>query len=406
MDKWFNSKWFVRAVSFAFAILIYVFVNIEVTTTQSDSRIPSVSDEARTLNDVPVDIRIDSDRFVVSGVPEYVTVTLEGPTSTLTSTVMQRNFDLYVDLQGLEEGTHTVDIEHARVPDNLAIYIDPKTIEIRIEERASEEFDVSVDFINRDQLPDGYELGEPEINPDKVTITSSRSVIDQIAMVKVYIDAAGLTDPITNREVPVNVYDSQGNVLSVRIEPASVVVSVDVLNPSKTVPVNVSTTGQLPDGLSLLSIEPETEEVEVFAISDILNDLEQISTEDIDLSQITESGPIEAELSLPDGTTMDNNTIILNVELEQTREFEEVPVSVNGSNSQDVTFVNPEHAHTTITVSGNESDVSALTEDDVQLFIDTNDLDDGEHQVPIRIEGPDNVTITVDPQQVTIDVSS
>lgn len=406
MDKWFNSKWFVRVVSFAFAILIYVFVNIEVTTTQSDSRIPSVSDEVRTLNDVPVDIRIDSERFVVSGVPEYVTITLEGPTSTLTSSVMQRNFDLYVDLQGLEEGTHTVDIEHARVPDNLAIYIDPKTIEVRIEERASKEFDVSVDFINRDQLPDGYELGDPEINPDKVTITSSRSVIDQIAMVKVYIDVAGLTDPIKNREVPVNVYDSQGNGLSVRIEPASVVVSVDVLNPSKNVPVHISSTGTLQEGLSLISIEPEKEEVEVFATSDILDDLEQISTEDIDLSQITKSGPIEAELKLPDGTTIENSTITLNVELEQTRKFEEVPIGINASDGQDVTFISPDQAAAVITVLGNEKDVSALTADDIQLFIDASDLDNGEHQVQIRVEGPENVTFTAEPHQVTVDVTS
>src|SRR5690625_6301618 len=104
---------------------------------------------------------------------------------------MTRNFEVFVDLRHLGEGTHTVDIQYAKVPSELSVYIEPKTIEVEIEERASEEFDVDVDFINIDQLPEGYELGVPDVNPGKVRITSSRSVIDEIAIVKVYIDVAG-----------------------------------------------------------------------------------------------------------------------------------------------------------------------------------------------------------------------
>src|SRR5699024_10681527 len=166
MDNWFNNKWFVRGISLALAILLYVFVSYEMTTTQSESRIPGGpdTDKVQTLNDVPVSIRIDSDKYVVSGVPEFVTVSLEGPNSILTPTVMQSNYEVYVDLADLDEGTHTVDINYTKISDELSVYIEPKTIDVTIEERATEEFAVNVDFINMDQLPEGYELGEPEVN--------------------------------------------------------------------------------------------------------------------------------------------------------------------------------------------------------------------------------------------------
>src|SRR5699024_4934296 len=351
MDSWFNNKWFVRAVSLAFDILMYVFVNIEVTTT--DSRIPGESDRVEVLDDVPVDIRIDEDKYVVSGVPEFVTVSLEGPQSILTPKAKQRNFDIFVDLEDLGEGEHTVDLEYDKIPDKLSVYIEPKTIDVYIEERATEEFMITADFINEDELPEGYELSTPEIEPETISITSSRSVIEQIAMVKVFVDVAGLTEPIDNREVPVNVYDNQGNVLNVRAEPENVNVSVDVNNPSKTVSVNVSTTGDLPDGYDLTSISTEVEEVEVFASTEQLEEIDDISTEDIDLSSIRETGSIDVNLDVPDDVAVDQETIEVNVDIEQTKEIEDIPIDTeNAGQNQDISFIEPDEPSLDIKVTG------------------------------------------------------
>lgn len=406
MDSWFNNKWFVRGISLAFAILLYVVVNVEMTTT--DSRIPggADTDKVQTLNDVPISIRIDSDIYVVSGVPEFVTVSLEGPNNILTSTIMQRNFELYVDLNELGEGTHTVDVEYTRIPDELAVYIEPKTLDVTIEERATEEFAVNVDFINMDQLPEGYELGEPEVNPETVTITSSRSVIDQIAMVKVYIDVAGLTEPVNNREVPVNVYDSQGNGLNIRIAPESVVVSVNVDNPSKTVPVQVSTVGDLQEEYTLTSVVPNIEEIEVFATSDILENIEMIETEEVDLSEITESGTIEVKLVLPDGVQVADDMISVDIEIEQTETFDEVPIEYDPlENGQEVSFINPSNPFMSMTIVGNDKDVTKLTIDDFQLSIDIENLTEGEHQVPVSIDGPDHVEASAEYDEVAIKIT-
>src|SRR5690625_2342337 len=121
MDNWFNSKWFVRGVSLAFAVVLAVFVHFELNSTQSDSRVPGKTNRIETLNDVPLQIKIDAERFVVSGVPETVNVSLEGVTSVLTPIVMQRNVEMFVDLRDKEEGSYTVDIEHEKIPSELSV---------------------------------------------------------------------------------------------------------------------------------------------------------------------------------------------------------------------------------------------------------------------------------------------
>src|SRR5699024_12563854 len=68
---------------------------------------------------------------------------------------------------------------------------------------------------------------------------SAESVMNEVAMVKAYIDVKDVKESIDNKEVPINVYDSQGNDLNVNIEPENAEVSVDVDHPSKTVPLHV-----------------------------------------------------------------------------------------------------------------------------------------------------------------------
>ncbi|MEN2768881.1 CdaR family protein [Ornithinibacillus xuwenensis] len=411
MDNWFRSKWFIRGLSLGFAILLYVFVSIEEADTANDSSIPfSVlfggSSETKVIEDVPLGIRIDSEKYVVSGVPETVKITLEGPSSELTPTVEQQNFEMFVDLRDLKEGEHEVEIQYEGISDKLGVYVEPKTINVIIEERASNEFDVSVDFINEDKLPEGYEVSDYELNTDTVTITSSEEVIDRIAIVKVFVDLTGVTESIKNREIPVNVYDSQGNELGVIVEPATIVVSATIDNPSKKVPVSVATTGELPEGYTIKSMVPSVEEAEVFAITEILESLEEVKTEPIDLSELSESGTMKVGLALPERVQAPGvEEIEVEVVLEQTKSIDDVTIEVDNLGSgQSVSFIEPDDPQISISVTGNEQDVKELSAEDFRVFVDADGLDTGEHTVPITIEGPENVTYSANIKEVTIEI--
>ncbi|MFS8631226.1 MAG: hypothetical protein LOD92_08750, partial [Bacillales bacterium] len=130
MDKLFQSKWFIRIISLALAITLYLFVTVE-TDEADDSRIPTgSSNEVQVIDEMPLGIKIDSENYVVSGVPEHVKVTLEGRTSVITPIVRQQNFNVFVDLRDLTEGEHTVEVEYENIPENVTVYIEPKTIDV------------------------------------------------------------------------------------------------------------------------------------------------------------------------------------------------------------------------------------------------------------------------------------
>ncbi|GIO27472.1 CdaR family protein [Ornithinibacillus bavariensis] len=411
MDNWFKSKWFIRGLSLAFAIMLYIFVAIEEADTSGDreSTIPTLfggSKETKTIEDVPLGIQIDSDTYVVSGVPETVTVSLEGTASELTPVVTQRNFEVFVDLRDLKEGEHEVEIQYDNIPKQLSVYIEPKTINVVIEKRATAEFNVSVDFVNEDKLPEGYQVGDFKLNTDKVTITSSKEVIDRIAIVKVFVDVTGLTDSIKNREVPVNVYDNQGNELGVRIDPQTVIISVDIENPSKKVPVSVATTGELPEGYRVVSMEPVVTEVEVFATTNVLDKVDKITTEPINLSELTKSGTIKVGLSLPDKVQAPGTKEIdVKVVLEQTKSITNLKLEVdNAADGNVVNFVEPENQRTSITVTGNEQDVRELSDKDFRIYINVKGLGRGKHVVPVEISGPDGVKYELEIKEATIEI--
>lgn len=441
--------------------MLYIFVSVSMNPQQSDSTFSGRANELQTLTEVPVEINIE-EQYVVSGVPEYVSVSFEGPTGILTPTLVQGNFDIYADLTGLGPGQHTVELQVANISPELGVYIEPRTVDVTIEERATEEFPVNVDFLNADQLAPGRELIGSQVEPETVTISTSQSIIDQVGVVKVFIDLTGEESSINNREAQVNIYDHQGNQLDVASDPEDVGVSVQIESPNKNVPVEVQTTGQLPEGYTLNGISANTEEVEVRAITEVLESVNAVSTEPIDLSQITETTTLDVPLDLPsdvyvpstetievtvevssDGENVENNNTnevsveqdnaseeaqaavaedteaaestetasteeVETAEGEQTQVIEDVPIQTTGSTQDsEVTFIEPQNQALDLQLTGNGEAMSDWGADDFTVTVNTDGLTPGEHAVPITVEGPDLEGATVHPEHelATIEIS-
>lgn len=390
MDNWFQSKWFVRGISLVFAIILYLFVSTSVNPGDQDSTLPNQSNSLHTLDDVPVEVHIDEEEYVVSGVPESITVSLEGAPGIVTPTVIQRNFTVYVDLEDLEPGSHTVELKHDNIPEGLNVYIEPKTIEVTIEDKATETFPVMADIVNREDMAPGYEIVEYSVSHEEVEITSSQNVIEQIGMAKVYINVADTEESIINREVPVNVYDSQGNELNVRVEPENIEVSVEINNPNKKVPVEIPITGDIPSGYAATILDVSVDEVEVFATSEVLEDVNAIPTEEVDVSDVEGTKTFDVSLDLPEDVyAPDVENVEVEVAVEPSETFNNIPIEVEGlEDEENVSFSEPANGNVDVTLVGNEDDLGDLEEEDIELHIDVGNLDTGEHKVPLQFDTP------------------
>lgn len=404
MDKLFQSKWFIRIISLVFAITLYIFVTVETDVRQNDSRIPlGNANEVEVIEDMPLDIKIDADQYVVSGVPEHVKVTLEGRASVLTPIVRQLNFNVFVDLRDLSEGEHTVEVAHENLPENVTAYIEPKTIDVVIERRTAKEFNVQVDIVNEDQLPVGYEIGTPELDTNTVTLISSEAIINQVAMVKVFLDVADLKESIKNRELPISVYDVQGNDLNVRVEPESVLASLTVERPNKKVPLKIKTEKDLPENLSIESIEA-VEEIDIFGKRAILEDIDGVKTKPLDLSKIKKSGSFELELDLPNGVVADEETVEVEVTVTKEKSFDDISIESDADETLNYTIDDPADEKVTITAVGLDHMIDQIKKADIKAFITLTNLTTGTHQLNLNIEGPEGVTFEPDVEEVTVTV--
>ena len=91
----------------------------------------------------------DNENLVVTGVPETVNMTIEGPTNIVQTTKLLKDFTLRVDLSSLPMGRHTVEIEHENISDKLQVRFDPATIEVVIEEKITQTFRVDPELNER-----------------------------------------------------------------------------------------------------------------------------------------------------------------------------------------------------------------------------------------------------------------
>src|SRR5699024_10363946 len=120
MDKLFQNKWTIRVISLVLAITMYLLVNIETNPEQNKSRVDQNGrTETEVLEDVELDLRIDADNYVVSGVPEDVTVTLAGRRSTLAPIVGLRKCTVFCDVAGYGDGEHPRVLEYEGLPESV-----------------------------------------------------------------------------------------------------------------------------------------------------------------------------------------------------------------------------------------------------------------------------------------------
>jgi YbbR domain-containing protein len=407
MDKWLETPWFIRIISLLLAVALYFSVSLDSNGEGQDERtfFSSLGNEVVTIHDVPLQVRLDEEKFVVLGAPQTVDVTIEGSKSHVTTEEKTRSFDVFIDLTGLEAGTHEVTVQHEGFYNSLKVTIDPAVVQLTLEERGTAELPVEIEYINRDTLNDEFQLGEPKISPSTVSVTGSQTEIDKIAIVKAIVDLAGVKDEI-DVKAPVKVYDEQGNELNVFVSPSSVNVEIPLIVGKKELPISFETKGSLPEGLSLQGITLESETVSVYGQASILEAIEALDNLIIDLSKITEDQEIEVPVKVPAGATkVEPSAIKVSIDVEDTVEkvFENIPITVqNLPSNKEITFINPEEPEITVTIYGTSKQLESITEDDISASIDVKGFIEGEFETVITITGPENFIIKSNMETVRV----
>jgi YbbR domain-containing protein len=406
MDKFMNNHWVMKAIALLLALMLYTSVNIETQSKQAEPlNFSLATTETERLTEIPLEAYYDTDEFVVSGLPQQVSVTLEGPRSAVQPVKLQRSIEAFVDLENLQTGSHQVEVQYKNVNNSVKVTINPAFVTVTIHEKVEKEFSVEVDYTH--ELQDGYTLDEAIISPKNVKVVGAKDQVDKIALVKAIVDLEGANKKI-KKEAPVAVYDSEGNRLNVEIIPAVVDVEVTVISPNKVVPFTLVPKGEVEDGLSVVALESAVKELTIFGPKEIIDKIQRIENIEVDVEGITENTIINVDIPVPKGVieiVPKTLPVQVMVEKNELRTLTNLPIKVIGlPNSLKANFITPAEGTVHIELVGAPSVLENIDETDLDIYIDVNNLGSGQHDVDILVNGPTNIKWSLSTNKVTVEL--
>lgn len=255
-----------RIVSILIAIALFAFVNYERTTRfQSNNPTDGASiTSSEIITNLPIEVNIDTERYFVSGIPDSATLRIEGPQALLFQTIATQNFTISTpDLNALGEGNHSVELTVQGLSDDIKASISPAVINLKVEEKIVEEHEISIVLDDELDLAEGYEVLEPSVSVETVTISgaaSTMALIDQV-VVQVTSDDTDIKQDILG-SAQVLVLDADGNLLNVNVSPSQVEILAPVIRTQKEVPLVLREgTGKVPGynyEFTLSNAEPDS----------------------------------------------------------------------------------------------------------------------------------------------------
>ncbi len=399
IDRIFYTKSYAVVFAFLLACLSYFIVNF------NDSSITNALSSSKTLTNVNVTSRYNSESFEISGLPTTCDVTLTGDAANVNNAATKSGYCL-INLEGYTEGTYTVDLTATGYGDSVSTVIKPSQVTVTLKPKTTAQFDLSYDYINQNQLDSKYILGEPEFSTgsNKVNIRASQDTLNSIALVKALIDVSGQTGDF-EVEAPLVAYDANGKVVDAEIVPSSITAKVSITSPSKTVPIKLNVTGEAPSGFSLESVTMNHQTTVIYASEDVLANVNEVSVS-LDLSTITSDSEIIQPVILPAGVNASDVTMVnlkATLGTTVTRTIEDITLnSANNDNSYGVSYADT--LKVSLTISGTQSNVDSVSASDFYVYVDFAGLEPGTYDLPVQvtINTTSYVNVEVSPKNLNI----
>ncbi|WP_440604624.1 CdaR family protein [Bacillus sp. GB_SG_008] len=415
MDKLMDNHWFLRGISLLLAIMLYMSTNLDKNVSGDFNPSPfPVGDTTETISGVPVSAYYDEDKYIVSGIPENVTVTLEGQNNVVAAAKVKRQYEVFVNLRGYTPGTYEIPLKYSGVPSNLHLKVQPAKIKVTIQKKEVKSFPVEVKYLNENQLQAGTIVDKPIVKPSTVEVAGTEEELSRIALVRAYVDLKDVNKTIT-KEAKVVLYDKDGNRLDLKTGSSTVNVTIPVSSssssssPSKTVPLGVTKKGSLQEGISVTNIKVEPSEVTIYGSKEVLDKITSLDGVEVDLSKITESTTFDASVSLPKGVTKAEPSqvkVTVEVQKQQSKTIDGIPLQVNGlSDLLTMKLLDPANGKISVDIFGDASAVEKVNAAQIKASINLGNMDVGTHDVPIQITGPDNVTLELKQKNAKVELA-
>ena len=388
LGKLRESRWVFILLSIILAVVFWAYVRGVVDP-----------DDSTTLHNVRLEVTgtsvLTGQGLTVSGLSqETVDLHVEAPSSVINNLVRYRE-DIYVplDVSRCTEGENRVTVGQPVWPTNFntdEVVLqgkEPGVITVEVDRLYTNTFEV--EFQLDGQVADGYQMGTPAIEPERVTVSGPVEQVNKIAHVVAVLESEELSEQFSG-DLPLTLWDAEGNELTdleitLNTETAYVVVPVVVV---KEVPLTVEVKaggGATPQD-AVVTIDPLT--VTVSGQEEDIQELTEISLGEINLATVVGTNtvqlPITLDASLENVSGEMSATVTVSVQGLSTTALDVDNITMSpapdGYTATLVTHVKE------VVIRGKEEDLAAINASQIRIVADlSNVTTTGMLSVPARV---------------------
>ena len=410
LDYIFNRPNIMIYVSLILAVVMFLLIDSRVITL--------VESEAEVITNVPVTVNYNEEAYVVEGIPEAVDIVLIGRKSDIYLAKQLGTNNVILDLSDYEarESAYRVYLSYTKSIDSIDYKLDPSYVTVTIKDKISVTKDIDYDLINEQYLSEELSVESVELSRSEVVVKGSEDAINDIASVKALIDLSN--EALTNvgtytvDDIRLVAYDAKGEVLdNIEIVPTTLSATITLDTYSKSVPLQVRTTGNLVTGKAIASILINNENsyaVTIYGDEEEITDISSVPvTINVDGEGANSTRSYNVTITRPTGVralSETNASITVTFGDEKQKEVEISNVSSrNLASGYTANIVGTESI--VVIVRGVQSVIDEIEASDINAYVDLTGYTAGEYDnVPIQIENDDPRLNFVVSSQVSVSI--
>ncbi|MBP3888134.1 MAG: hypothetical protein J6F30_10930 [Cellulosilyticum sp.] len=420
MNKFFTENLPWKIASLVVATMLWLFVINTQNPTQpqeiSGIKVQITGEDILTENGYELtnkaEILNQNFKVVVSGPRLEVDKLLRNP-SAITATL---------NLTEYEDDLIRDSISYTNI--NYVVRINADGNSVSIKDKKPQVTKVLIDKIDSKEQKVTYEIaeditshhtllgdGKPIISPEKVIITGPKSELDRVAEAKVLIKSEDFSAEQLVNNLPIKLYDIDGSIITgLKLSNETAEVKLPI-GSEKVVPVEVSFTGEMPEGYILTKVDTDVQNVTIVGKSEVLAGISKIELEPIDLSKITESRLLQVQMILPDGVvSLEKDTVSVSLQISEENTLNypmlmsELNLTVIGI-GEGLTYeiLTPS---INIELSGLSDDLILTEKSDIEATLDLSNYKEGEYTLPLTITAPENIRVKNNPINIKVSIKA
>lgn len=254
--------------------------------------------------------------MMVFNVPDKILVKVRGSRTQLSADNIDSQISAAINLKNVTEGQQSVPIA-VTFQGGEVVAVTPKDVSIYVDTVSEKKVPVTTRIVGA--VSSDMTIGTSTIIPSEVTLRGATHRIDKVNRVVAPIDVTDHTGSFQAESELVAVSDDGYDIPNMKIIPDRVMVQATMVSQmlSTNVPVKPVMSGTLPDGVVVTKTEIVPESIRVTAPPSVLKDLKEVKTKPVDISKLTGSSAVAAEVELPEKVIPEIRTVQIKISVER-----------------------------------------------------------------------------------------